>query len=173
MLLQVKRLIQIIVKFRAEKVCARFYYAPNILLRGTKYRAQTRSCSNTLEGNEFEVYISLNGNKLVRFGNSKSSFQNTIWFMISEKSISRYMFLHRDWWTCTRKVSSRHIKNCLPEFTIILVLKLSSYGLVVFVDMNTYILKEGRNLKTFLTENYAIALENYYLQWNLPKADIL
>ena len=35
-LLQVKGLIQIIVKFRTKKNCARFYHPPNILLmRGT------------------------------------------------------------------------------------------------------------------------------------------
>ena len=38
-LLQVKGLIQIIVKFRAEKFFVRFYHSPKILLMGTKYRA--------------------------------------------------------------------------------------------------------------------------------------
>ena len=38
-LLQVKGLIQIIVKFRAEKFFVRFYHSPKILLMVTKYRA--------------------------------------------------------------------------------------------------------------------------------------
>ena len=43
-------------------------------------------------------------------------------------------------------------------------LKKRTCGLiVVFVDMNTCIFIEGRNLKTFLKENYAIALDFCYL----------
>ena len=34
---------------------------------------------------------------------------------------------------------------------------------MAFADMNTCILIEGRNFKTFVNENYAIALESYYL----------
>ena len=33
----------------------------------------------------------------------------------------------------------------------------STCGLVIFIDMNTYILTKGRNFKTFLKKNYAIA----------------
>ena len=36
-------------------------------------------------------------------------------------------------------------------------------GLVVFTDINRYILKEGRNFKTLLKENYAVALDSCYL----------
>ena len=43
-------------------------------------------------------------------------------------------------------------------------LKLPLCGLVVFTDMNTYILTEGgRSFKTFLKENYAVALDSCYL----------
>ena len=35
---------------------------------------------------------------------------------------------------------------------------MSACGLVVFIDLNTYILK-GTNFKTFLKEYYAVALE--------------
>ena len=48
-LLQVKDLMQIIVKIRTKNFCACFYHEPNILLRGTKYRAPKRLCSNTLK----------------------------------------------------------------------------------------------------------------------------
>ena len=57
-------------------------------------------------------------------------------------------------------VSPRHTENCVPEFTIVSALELPSYGLVVFIDMNMYILAEGKNLKTFLKENYATALDS-------------
>ena len=60
----------IIVKFRAEKIYASLYYAPHILLRSTKYRAQKQLPSNFLKWNELKVYISLNGNKLANFANS-------------------------------------------------------------------------------------------------------
>ena len=54
-------------------------------------------------------------------------------------------------------------KNCPPEFLIFSALELPSCGLVVFIDMNIYILIEGRNFKTFLKENYAVALGSYYI----------
>ena len=54
-------------------------------------------------------------------------------------------------------------KNCAPEFLILSALKLSSCELVVFVDMNTYILTEDRNFKTFLKANYATALDGCYI----------
>ena len=34
---------------------------------------------------------------------------------------------------------------------------------LVFIDINTYILTEDRNFKTFLKENYAIALNICYM----------
>ena len=36
-------------------------------------------------------------------------------------------------------------------------------GLVIFTDMNTYILKKSKSFKIFLKENYAIALKCCYL----------
>ena len=52
-------------------------------------------------------------------------------------------------------------KNCVPEFPILLALKY--YLHVYFTGMNMYILTEGRNFKTLLKENYAIALDSCYL----------
>ena len=65
-----KDLIEILVKFRAEQFFTRFYQPPNIVLRGAKYRAPKRLCSNTLKRIELKVYISLNENKLTCFINS-------------------------------------------------------------------------------------------------------
>ena len=49
------------------------------------------------------------------------------------------------------KVATSHTKNYLC-------------GLGLFNDMNTYILIEaGRSFKTFLKENYAIALDSFFL----------
>ena len=58
----------------------------------------------------------------------------------------------------SRKVSARHtISNSLA-------LKLSSCGLVVFIDMNTHILyTESTNLKTFLEESYPSAFDSCYI----------
>ena len=77
-LLQMKGLIQIIVKFRTEKnECIHFYNPPEILLKGPQYIfiGHKVLCSNTLKKNELEVYISPKGNKLACFTNNSSSFQ--------------------------------------------------------------------------------------------------
>ena len=69
------------------------------------------------------------------------------------------MFCHRG--ACMRQMSQRgKQKHFVSEFSIQLVLKLPSCGQVVFIDMYTYILTEGKNFKTFLKENYAIALDS-------------
>ena len=83
--------------------------------------------------------------------------------MISEKSILRWPLLHHRGASMHQKSQQGLQKNFESEFPVLSVLKLPSYGLVVFTDMNTYILTEGRDFKTFLKENYAVALENYYL----------
>ena len=76
--------------------------------------------------------------------------------MISEKGhITRCMFFQGA--HVAPKVSIRLTKNL-----IISALKLASCELVVFRDMNTYMLK-GRDFKTFLKENYAVTLESYYM----------
>ena len=45
-------------------------------------------------------------------------------------------------------------KNYVLEFLILSALKLCSCGVMVFIYMNTYLVIEGRNIKTFLKENY-------------------
>ena len=70
------------------------------------------------------------------------------------KSITRCTFLH-----CGARM---HTKKSVSNFPIFLALKLPSYELAVFIDMNMYILKEGRNFKTFLKENYTITLDSCY-----------
>ena len=48
--------------------------------------------------------------------------------------------------------------NKAPQILIFSALKLNSCELVVFVDMNAYILTEVRNFKAILKEIHAIAL---------------
>ena len=90
------------------------------------------------------------------------TMQHTSSWGARNEGITRYMFLRHglDTWP---KISSRHTKNCAPVFAIVSVLKLPLCGLVVFIDINTYILTGGKNLKIFLQENYTVVLDNCYL----------
>ena len=54
-------------------------------------------------------------------------------------------------------------KSCAPEFLILSDFKLPLYTLVVFININTCIVTEGRHFKTFLKENYVIALDSCYI----------
>ena len=72
--------------------------------------------------------------------------------MIFEKGITRYKFL-----PCGESMyqKSQDIqKNCAPEFSILPALKLPSCGLVVFIDMNTFILTDGRNFERHSYKTY-------------------
>ena len=68
-----------------------------------------------------------------------------------------------------KKKKKKKKKNCAPEFLIPLAFKLPSYGLVVFIDMNTFVFTEDRNFKTFLKENYATASGSCYARYFLKK----
>ena len=69
------------------------------------------------------------------------------------------------WCLHTPKVSRKHTTNYVPKFPIFSALKLSSFELVDFINMNMYMLTEGRNFKPFLKENYAIwAVVTYLLK---------
>ena len=63
---------------------------------------------------------------------------------------------------CAPKVSTEK-KDWVLKFQILSALYLLSCWLVVFIDMNTYILPESRTSKTFLEENYPIAFSSCYL----------
>ena len=65
---------------------------------------------------------------------------------------------------CHLKSQQGTQKSFAPEFLILLALKLPSRGLVVFINMNTYVLyTEGTNLRTSLKESYPIGLGSYYI----------
>ena len=61
------------------------------------------------------------------------------------------------------KVSASHKKNCVTEFSMLPALKLPSCGPLILIDMNRYILTEGRNFKTFLKEILAFAWDISYI----------
>ena len=61
------------------------------------------------------------------------------------------------------KVSASHKKKCVTEFSMLPALKLTSCGLLILIDMNRYILTEGRNFKTFLKEILAFAWDISYI----------
>ena len=74
-LLQMKGLIQIIAKFRTEKISlhARFSSSTKHSFEG--HEILCTMCSNTLKSNKLEIDGSLKENKLACFTNSKGSFQ--------------------------------------------------------------------------------------------------
>ena len=93
---------------------------------------------------------------------ANSHFRYTIWCMIFERKYHEGHVCSR-WCSHAPKVSTSysHIcrKICALEFPIFPAFQLIIWGLVVFTDMNRYIVKESRNFKTLLKENYAVALD--------------
>ena len=103
-LLQVKSLIQIIVKLRADKIVCMFLSCiKHPFLWSKKYRTRKRLCGNTLK-----VYFSLKGNKFTCF--AKVPFEYMIWFVISEKKASRGACF--TWCMHAPKVSKQCMKMC-------------------------------------------------------------
>ena len=56
-------------------------------------------------------------------------------------------------------------KNCASEFLILSALKFPLFGIVGFINMDTFILTEGRtgNFKALPKENYPIVLDHCYI----------
>ena len=138
--------------FRAENVLCTFVSCRKHPSEGHKIL-----CPKTIR-NKLKIYISWKGNKLECFPNSQISFQvhdmvQDIW--------KKYLEVHvSSWYTRTTppKISNNHKKIVQQNF-LFLALKLFSRRLVVFNETNTY---RRQNFKTFLKENYAIALENCF-----------
>ena len=85
----------------------------------------------------------------------KAHFRYTNWLKISEKSITRKTLLCV---TCVAPNNSTGSKKIAPEFLNLSAFKLPLCGLVVFIDVNTYLLTVDSSFKIFLKKNYAIAL---------------
>ena len=69
-LLQVEVLMQIFVKFRAEKIIYTCLSCTKCLFEGCQILCTERFCINPLNQNELEVNIPLKDNKLACFANS-------------------------------------------------------------------------------------------------------
>ena len=95
---------------------------------------------------------------------AKAYFRYPIWFMTFGKSITMCAFLyHRDP-SMHQKSQQSILKNFVSEFPVLSALKIPLCGLVIFIAVSTiWILTEVRSFKTFLKENYAIALDSCYL----------
>ena len=62
---------------------------------------------------------------------------------------------------CTRSLKNAYT-NCVLEFPFLAAFKLPSFGLMDFIDMDTYLLTEDTNFKVVLKENYAIVLDSWW-----------
>ena len=90
---------------------------------------------------------------------SQGSFQvHDLWFLKKEKVSQDARFFMVNMWHLKSQQGTQ--KRASSEFLILLALQLASCGLVVFINMSTYILTEGINFKIFLKENYPITLES-------------
>ena len=127
-----KSLIEVVVKFRA----VRFYHAPNILLRGTKYPPPKRLA--------------------IIIWKWKGSFQ-------VHDLIHDYWKKYYDVHISSLWCSNVYKKSYVPKFPIFSALQLRSCEVVVFIDMDLYICSEDRNFKTFLKKNYVITVDSCYL----------
>ena len=65
--------------------------------------------------------------------------------MVSEKYITSWVLLRGARVAFKLKSYQGNQKNCAVEFLILSFFKLPSYDLVVFINMNTYVPKEGTN----------------------------
>ena len=65
--------------------------------------------------------------------------------MVSEKCLTSSVLLRGARVAVKLKSYQGNQKNCAVEFLILSFLKLPSYDLVVFINMNPYIPKEGTN----------------------------
>ena len=99
MLLQVKDLIQIIVKFRTVKnICACFYHPHQtqtsfLMWWGTPQNiVQQILCNSNSKKERIDSLYFPEGKQIGML--YKTQFRYTIWFGISEKNIMRYTFLH-------------------------------------------------------------------------------
>ena len=117
-----------------KNFCACFCYGPNILLRSTIYHAQNRLCSSTLKRNKSKVYISLKGNKLTCFAKKLRLFSGGARFFVVAHA-----------WTKRLNKAYKKMRSEISDLT----LKIPSCELVVLIDLNTYILTEGRNFNNF------------------------
>ena len=94
----------------------------------------------------------------------KARFRYTIWFMISGKTMTKCVFIHRGDGHMHQKSHQKRLTKSLYSriSNSFNSQKLTSCGLVIFKDMNVHLFTEGRNFNTLLKENYETALNICY-----------
>ena len=126
--------------------------------RGREYCVQKQLRSNALKRNELKVYISLNSNKLA-CNNSQGFFQvhdlvDDFWKCPRG---ARFFAVEQ---TCTKSLKQGIQKNCITKFSILSALKLPSCGVVVFIDMNTFLyLQKTEHFFCFLFTKEMLIME--------------
>ena len=129
-----------------KNICACFYHPhqTNIFLNVVGHAQnivhQIFCAAVTLKKNELTVNISLKETNWHALQIAKTQFRYTIWFGISEKSITRYTFLHCGGAHMYQKSQqTKHSKKIVCQnFQSFNPWKLPSCLLVIFIDMNTY-----------------------------------
>ena len=136
------RSMKIIVKFRAEKILC-----PFLSCNKCSFEENKISCRKTIAMFIWKWNRSFEGHTLVY----------DLW--------KKYLEVHicSLWCSQEPKILLKHKKDCVPKIPILSTLKLYSCKLVVFIDINTYILPGDRNFKTFMKENHGITLDNCYV----------
>ena len=147
MLSQLKGLKQITVKFRAEQIfCTFLIHQSSFLGMHKMLCTKKQQQQQQQQKNELKVFISLKENKLAYFPNGLKLYitrctRGTCFFITV---MARAL----------QKSQQTMLENCVTEFPILSTAKLPLCELVVYIEMNTYILMEGRKFKTLLKENY-------------------
>ena len=148
-----------IVKFRAERIFCTFVSCPKYPFEGhiltIKYCAW-KQLYRTVHGTNWKfIYITLTITNYHASLIAKAHFKCTILFMISEK---KYQEVQVFLWCILKPRACQNgtHRNCASKFLVLLAPKLLSSRIVVFIDMDTYILTECRNFEAFLKENYEL-----------------
>ena len=146
-----------------KEFCVHLYHAPNTLLRGISLSLnivhENNCIAQYMERTESLYILPWTITYYHASLIAKAHFKCTILFMISEKKYQEVqVFL---WCILKPRVCQNGThRNCASKFLVLLALKLLSSRIVVFIDMDTYILTECRNFEAFLKENYAIASDS-------------
>ena len=128
-----------------KNICACFYHPhrTSIFLIWMWWSMHKKYCAPNitaviLKRNELTVYISLKEANWHVLQIAKTQFRYTIWFRISEKSITRYMFLHCGGAHITKSLSEQDIqkKLCARIFNLE-ILENYLHVYLWFLDMNT------------------------------------
>ena len=123
-----------------KKVCEHLYHAPNFLLTcwGTQDIVHKDNCATIVkEGRNWKFIFRWRVINLHILQTAKTHFTYTILFHDFWKSITKCTFICVTLMAPT--ASTKHTKNCAPELLILSAIKLPSRGIVIFIDINSYV----------------------------------